>query len=67
MTEKTPRVWVGDQVYDADVGKEGIVTDVAGGTYVLCPVHVWAATWTAGAAARWPPRKPWWALWLGRP
>ncbi|MFD4556989.1 hypothetical protein ACFWP5_22185 [Streptomyces sp. NPDC058469] len=31
-----------------DAGKDGIVTDVTGdGTYVLGPVHMWAATWTA--------------------
>ena len=50
MTEERPRVWVGDQVYDADAGRAGIVTDVRGdGTYVLGPVHMWTATatWTA--------------------
>ncbi|MEV5526223.1 hypothetical protein [Streptomyces prunicolor] len=48
MTEKRPRVWVGDQVYDADAGREGIVTDVTGdGTYVLGPLHMWTAPWTA--------------------
>ncbi|MEV0904972.1 hypothetical protein [Streptomyces hokutonensis] len=48
MSEKKPRAWVGDQVYDADAGREGIVTDVMGdGTYVLGPIHMWTATWTA--------------------
>ncbi|WP_405971382.1 hypothetical protein OG496_16425 [Streptomyces sp. NBC_00988] len=48
MTNDKPRVWVGDQVYDADAGREGIVTDVTGdGTYVLGPVHMWTGTWTA--------------------
>ncbi|MCX5234464.1 hypothetical protein OG824_04345 [Streptomyces prunicolor] len=47
MTEERPRVWVGDQVYDTDAGREGIVTDVTGGTYVIGPVYMWAATWTA--------------------
>ncbi|MEV8542578.1 hypothetical protein [Streptomyces sp. NPDC051572] len=41
-------MWVGDQVYDADAGREGIVTDVTGdGTDVLGPVHMWTGTWTA--------------------
>ena len=48
MTEERPRVWVGDQVYDGDAGRAGIVTDVRGdGTYVLGPLHMWTATWTA--------------------
>ncbi|WP_406461147.1 hypothetical protein OH768_39755 [Streptomyces sp. NBC_01622] len=48
MSEKKARAWVGDQVYDADAGREGIVTDVTGdGTYVLGPVCMWTATWTA--------------------
>lgn len=50
MTEERPRVWVGDQVYDADAGREGIVTDVQSGTYVIGPVYMWAATWTAASA-----------------
>ena len=49
MTEERPRVWVGDQVYDADAGKEGIVTDVQDGTYVMGPVYMWTATWTAAS------------------
>nr|WSY55856.1 hypothetical protein OG999_40790 [Streptomyces sp. NBC_00886] len=48
MTEKRSRVWVGDQVYDADADRDGIVTDVTSdGTYVLGPIHMWTATWTA--------------------
>ncbi|MEU6635690.1 hypothetical protein [Streptomyces rochei] len=43
--EKSP--WVGDQVYDADAGKEGIVSDVKSGTYILREVYSWALTWTA--------------------
>ncbi|MGW3291482.1 hypothetical protein ACWDR3_43325 [Streptomyces sp. NPDC001002] len=46
--EELPRVWVGDQVHDGDVDREGIVTDVKSGTYILRPVHTfWAGTWTA--------------------
>ncbi|MFL6110280.1 MAG: hypothetical protein ACJ786_02855 [Catenulispora sp.] len=47
MTEERPRVWVGDTVYDPAADREGIVTDVKGGVYVLRPVHTWAGTWTA--------------------
>ncbi|WP_199821138.1 hypothetical protein [Streptomyces fulvoviolaceus] len=47
MTEERPRVWVGDQVHDANADREGIVTDVKGGTYVLRPVYMWSGTWTA--------------------
>jgi len=47
MTEERPRVGIGDQVWDDDAGREGIVTDMQGGTYVIGPVYMWAATWTA--------------------
>ncbi|MET8114051.1 hypothetical protein [Streptomyces prasinus] len=44
--EKSP--WVGDQVHDAHTGREGVVTDVKNGTYILRPVHsYWGQTWTA--------------------
>lgn len=41
MTEqKSP--WVGDQVYDANADKEGVITDVKNGTYILRPInHHW--------------------------
>jgi hypothetical protein len=46
MTEENPP-WVGDQVFDADAGKEGIVSDVRrDGTYILREVYSWALTWT---------------------
>ncbi|WTB90845.1 hypothetical protein OIE99_22700 [Streptomyces cellulosae] len=47
MTEqKSP--WVGDQVYDANADKEGVITDVKNGTYILRPInHHWGETWTA--------------------
>ncbi|MGW5198658.1 hypothetical protein [Streptomyces spiralis] len=47
MTEKkTP--WVGDQVHDAHADREGVITDVKSGTYILRPVHrYWGETWTA--------------------
>ncbi|MER6112448.1 hypothetical protein [Streptomyces hirsutus] len=48
MTEETPTAWVGDQVYDANADKEGVVTDVKNGTYVLRPLHgYWGHNWTA--------------------
>jgi hypothetical protein len=46
MTEKKSP-WVGDQVYDADAGKEGIVTDVKrDGTYILRETYSFALRWT---------------------
>ncbi|MFG2792264.1 hypothetical protein [Streptomyces sp. NPDC048419] len=48
MTEEQPhRVWVGDQVYDPRVDREGIVTDVKGETFYLRPIYMWTGTWTA--------------------
>lgn len=41
------KAWVGDQVHDAVAGRDGIVTDVQGGTYLLRPVHGRVAEWTA--------------------
>lgn len=53
MNEEKPRAWVGDQVYDADAGKEGIVNDVKkDGTYILREVWSWARTWTAPNAEK---------------
>ncbi|MFD0210794.1 hypothetical protein ACFVH9_17075 [Streptomyces hirsutus] len=50
MTEEKPP-WVGDQVHDANADKEGVVTDVKNGTYILRPVHsYWGQTWTASDA-----------------
>ncbi|MER6853474.1 hypothetical protein AB0A81_40395 [Streptomyces flaveolus] len=52
MTEEA-RPWVGDQVYDANAGKEGIVNDVrSDGTYILREVYSWALTWTTPDAER---------------
>ncbi|MGW1540414.1 hypothetical protein ACWCPM_09235 [Streptomyces sp. NPDC002309] len=42
--------WVGDQVYDSNADKEGVITDVRNGTYILRPVHTWARQWTAPSA-----------------
>ncbi|WP_430376675.1 hypothetical protein [Streptomyces sp. B1-3] len=39
--------WVGDTVYDPNAEREGVITDVKDGVYVLRPVHTWAGTWTA--------------------
>ncbi|MFI7013530.1 hypothetical protein [Streptomyces sp. NPDC050164] len=53
MTEEKPRAWVGDQVYDASAGKEGIVSDVKrDGTYILRGVHSFALRWTAPSAEK---------------
>jgi hypothetical protein len=53
VTEQKPTAWVGDQVYDGNAGKEGIVTDVKGGAYILRPVRPhWGETWTAANAEK---------------
>lgn len=53
MTEEKPRAWVGDQVYDADAGKEGIVSDVEkDGTYILRAVDSFALRWTTPDAKK---------------
>lgn len=40
------RAWIGDWVRDDSTGREGIVTDVRQGTYVLRPLHGSASEWT---------------------
>ncbi|CAM5743969.1 hypothetical protein STAFG_8425 [Streptomyces afghaniensis 772] len=53
MTEGKPRAWVGDQVYDASAGKEGIVSDVKrDGTYILREVNSFALRWEAPSAVK---------------
>ncbi|MFD6293777.1 hypothetical protein ACFWFU_02930 [Streptomyces sp. NPDC060235] len=52
MTEDEPKAWVGDQVWDADAEKEGVVTDVKAGTFVLREVYSWTLTWTAPSYER---------------
>jgi len=47
VTEEQSTAWVGDQVYDAGRGKEGVITDVKGGIFFLREVYMWARTWTA--------------------
>ncbi|MFJ3665092.1 hypothetical protein ACIPSE_01410 [Streptomyces sp. NPDC090106] len=48
MSEQTrTTAWVGDQVHDSNAGREGIVTDIRAGTYVLRPLHSWTDLWTA--------------------
>ncbi|MFE0800544.1 hypothetical protein [Streptomyces sp. NPDC058812] len=52
MTEKEAP-WVGDQVYDADTGKECVVSDVRrDGTYILREMYSWALTWTVPNAEK---------------
>ncbi|MFF8884093.1 hypothetical protein [Streptomyces flaveolus] len=52
MTKENPP-WVGDQVFDANAGKEGIVSDVRrDGTYILREVYSWALTWTVPNAEK---------------
>ncbi|MCK8681297.1 hypothetical protein [Streptomyces lichenis] len=48
MSGERTRPWVGDLVHDADTGRQGIVTDVRRGVYVLRPERgpgAWA--WTS--------------------
>ncbi|AMW13299.1 hypothetical protein A4E84_29680 [Streptomyces qaidamensis] len=52
MSEEKPTAWVGDQVYDSDAGREGVISDVRNGTYVLRAVDSWARTWTAPSAEK---------------
>jgi hypothetical protein len=53
VTEKKPKAWVGDQVYDANAGREGIVSDVKrDGTYILRAVDSFALRWTAPNAEK---------------
>ncbi|MGV9698977.1 hypothetical protein ACWDTR_24865 [Streptomyces sp. NPDC003470] len=52
MTDEGIGAWVGDQVYDEVARKEGIVTDVKGGTFILRELHTWARTWTAPNAKK---------------
>ena len=48
MTEEQTKAWVGDQVWDEEADREGIVSDKRGdGTYLLREAHVWTVTWTA--------------------
>ncbi|MFF8781238.1 hypothetical protein ACF07W_28525 [Streptomyces sp. NPDC015140] len=47
MTHEATGPWVGDQVYDEVAGKEGVITDVKGRTYILREVYSWALTWTS--------------------
>jgi hypothetical protein len=47
VTEERPKARVGDQVYDACAGKEGVVTDVQGGAYILRELNSCAFTWKA--------------------
>ncbi|MFB7650457.1 MULTISPECIES: hypothetical protein [unclassified Streptomyces] len=48
MTEEQTTAWVGDQVFDEEACREGIVSDVKrDGTYILREVCLWALTWTA--------------------
>ncbi|MFE7029428.1 hypothetical protein ACFU9Y_03895 [Streptomyces sp. NPDC057621] len=48
MTEDRTDPWVGDQVWDEDAGKEGVVTDVKGVTYILRPpIKAYGGTWEA--------------------
>ncbi|MEU6449577.1 hypothetical protein [Streptomyces sp. NPDC046979] len=47
MSHEGTGAWVGDQVFDEMAGKEGVVTDVKGGLFILREVYAWALTWTA--------------------
>ncbi|MFE2941058.1 hypothetical protein ACFXKG_18635 [Streptomyces sp. NPDC059255] len=41
------KVWVGDQIHDKATDRDGIVTDVRSGTYVLRPLYGGGKEWTA--------------------
>jgi hypothetical protein len=43
---KNGSAWVGDQVFDEDAEREGIITDVSSGVYVLRPVAGGGPEWT---------------------
>lgn len=45
------KAWVGDQGHDAAAGREAVITDVRGGTYLLRPVYGRAEEWTADSDA----------------
>lgn len=48
MTKQQTEAWVGDQVWDKEAGREGIVSDMRGdGAYLPREVHAWTVTWTA--------------------
>ncbi|MFC9431087.1 hypothetical protein [Streptomyces sp. NPDC056987] len=36
---KDGKPWVGDEVHDAGTGRNGVLTDVRSGIYVLRPLH----------------------------
>ena len=40
------KAWVGDQIHDERTGRDGIVTDVRSGTYVLRPLYGGGTEWT---------------------
>ncbi|MFI1409434.1 hypothetical protein ACH4Y0_05810 [Streptomyces sp. NPDC020707] len=52
MSEDPAGAWVGDQVWDEVAEKEGVVTDVQGGTFVIRELYTWALTWTAPSKDR---------------
>ena len=38
---------MGDQVWDENMNREGVVTDVKAGVSILRPLTSWFGTWTA--------------------
>ncbi|MEW2166117.1 hypothetical protein AB0912_24410 [Streptomyces sp. NPDC007084] len=52
MTAEERSAWVGDQVFDEDAGKEGIVSDVKAGTFVIRELYARPLTWTAPGPER---------------
>lgn len=51
MTGREP--WVGDQVHDGHANREGVITDVKKGTYVLRPLGRYSGgTWPASDPAQ---------------
>ncbi|WP_405815582.1 hypothetical protein OG241_13680 [Streptomyces sp. NBC_01390] len=46
------KAWIGDEVYDEDAGRTGIITDVRSGVYILRPVSGGGAEWTSDNSDR---------------
>lgn len=46
------KAWVGDEIFDEDTQRAGIVTDVSGGVYVLRPTAGGGVEWTSNNSDR---------------
>ncbi|MFD6035713.1 hypothetical protein ACFWHF_14400 [Streptomyces griseoincarnatus] len=41
---KDGKAWIGDQVFDEDAKRSGVISDVSDGVYLLWPLHG-SGTW----------------------